>query len=90
MVTEEEGRWLGSVMVARMLVDAATAPRQEQLFQAVGFWFPDSNLSVEQKQEVVRMVQREFRRISGAVDLRLEKLIDKGQAKALPGCEGRI
>lgn len=87
--TDEQIVWLASAMAARMLADAASTARDQQLYDALGFWLLDT-VSPAQRAEIAKKVQVEWRRLAGSVDQRLNTLIDKGRAKPLEGCEGRL
>lgn len=82
--------WLAQTMAARMLVDAASAPRQDQRTQALRAWFPEGQYTEAQMLQLGEAVAEHWRGLSAAVDARLAARIAAGRAKALPGCEGRV
>lgn len=87
--TAEEVVWLASAMAARMLADAASDARDQQLYDALGFWLLDT-CTPNQRRDVARQIQVEWRRLAVAVDQRVQSLQDRGKAKPLAGCEGRL
>jgi hypothetical protein len=82
--------WLAQVMAARMLVDAASAARQDQRVQALRAWFPESQYTESQMLVLAEQVAELWRGLSGAADARLASRMAAGRARALPGCEGRV
>ena len=90
MPTEQEVRWLADTMAARMLVDAADHPRAAQLQDALRHWLPADEVTHIQLIEIMRQVQLEWRKLAAATDARLATRIERGTAKPLTGCEGRV
>lgn len=88
--SDAEIRWLADTIASRMLVDAASHPRAAQLDDALRHWLPADTVTYAQLVEIRRTVQEEWKRLSGAVDARLASRMDRGIAKPLEGCEGRI
>jgi ribosomal protein S16 len=76
-------------MAARMLIDAASSARDQQLYDALGFWLLDS-VAPNQRREIAKAVQVEWLRLGALVEQRLGSLLERGKAKPLDGCEGRI
>lgn len=93
MVTMPDPRevdWLAQVMAARMLVDAASAARQDQRVAALRAWFPEGGLTESQALQVAEQLAEAWRGLAGAVDARLATRTAAGRAKPLQGCEGRV
>lgn len=88
--TDEQIAWLADVMAARMLVDAADHPRAAQLDEALRHWLPSDEVTQLQLVEIRRKVQMHWKGLAGSVDHRLALRIERGTAKPLDGCEGRI
>jgi hypothetical protein len=82
--------WLAQVMAARMLVDAASAARQDQRVHALRAWFPEAQYTEAQMLVLAEQVAEHWRGLSAAVDARLALRQAAGRARPLPGCEGRI
>lgn len=82
--------WLAQTMAARMLVDAASAPRQDQRVAALRAWFPEGQYTESQMLVLAEQVGDLWRGLSGAVDARLATRMAAGRATPLRGCEGRI
>jgi hypothetical protein len=81
--------WLAQTMAARMLVDAASAARQDQRLQALRSWFPEE-YTESQLLVIAEQVAELWRGLSGAVDARLAVRQAAGRARPLRGCEGRV
>lgn len=93
MATMPEPRevdWLAQTMAARMLVDAASAARQDQRVQALRAWFPEGAVTESQALVLAEQVAELWRGLAAAVDKRLADRLAAGRARPLPGCEGRI
>lgn len=88
--TDQQIDWLAQTMAARMLRDAADAPREAQLEQALRFWLPTDDVTALDLIEVRKAVQGHLRELSAAVDQRLAKRVEIKRSEALPGCDGRI
>lgn len=82
--------WLAQVMASRMLVDAASAPRQDQRVAALRAWFPEGGLTESQALQVSEQLAELWRGLSAAIDARLATRQAAGRARPLRGCEGRI
>lgn len=82
--------WLAQVIAARMLVDAASGPRQDQRISALRAWFPEGMLTEAQMVVMAEAVATKWRELSAAVDARLAGRIAAGRAAPLKSCEGRV
>jgi hypothetical protein len=82
--------WLAQVMAARMLVDSASAARQDQRTAALRAWFPEGQYTEAQMLQIGEQVAAAWRGLAGAVDVRLATRQAAGRARPLPGCEGRV
>lgn len=90
MPNPREVDWLAQTIAARMLVDAASAGRQDQRVQALRAWFPEGMLTESQMLVLAEAVGQKWRELSAAVDKRLADRQASGRAAPLRGCEGRI
>jgi hypothetical protein len=83
-LTEEQVRWLGATMVARMLTNAADKQRRGQLMDALRDWFPGEDLSVIEQAEVAERVAAQFRELANLVDIRTKKLAAENPPRSVP------
>ena len=90
MPSPREVDWLAQTIAARMLVDAASGPRQDQRVSALRAWFPEAVLTEAQMLVLSEAVAAKWRELSAAVDVRLAGRIAAGRAAPLKGCEGRV
>jgi hypothetical protein len=83
--TDEEIRWLASQMASQLLVRAGdpTPERLGALRLALADWMPGADEF--ELRRVADAVAISFRRFARLLDDRLERLEDKGQAKAFHG-----
>lgn len=88
-ITDEQVRWLGASMVARMLANAADPQRRGQMLDAIRYWFPGVTPLELEREDLPERIAKQFLSIANLVDIRTRKLAEEDPPRSVPleGCE---